>query len=354
MGNKKLKMDIIKELFSPEMSDYLCENINVLSEYDFSQIIGFSLLDIFKKYEYSIELRLKILEMELKEAIDNLKRDEDTIFYLNEIRRNTDLEYLLDDSQKHVNHNSDIVRSIDVINREVGYGDHNNVHGIMPFLDYKNVFKYINDDKIAEEDGQDFVYDDLYYFKLDKYKRSDKNDILRNFNKYSCRFISDMYLECEYYIVNSKIVNYKKYDYSTIDKSSSATPRYIHTFYLYHSNDLNLPIPFKAGDMVSCKLMPFSDNKNMLILSVGNNRDCCSVQVAFIDQYGKLSTGALKHSDMRQNEVLPCISPLYSLRSISEDELTLHEKMVFIDIQKKIDGNEKKGMEVLHNLRLYQ
>ena len=345
-NNEKMKIDIIKELFSQEMSDYLCENINYLSEHDFSKIIGLSLLDINKKHEYSIELGLKDLEVELKNAIDNLERNDDEIFYLSELSRNTSLEYLLDESEKHKYYHSDIIRAIDTINHEICFGDRDEEHGLMPFLDYKNVFKYISDDKIFENDGQDFIYDDLYYFKLEKYKKRDKNDILRDCNSYSCKFIGDMYLVCEYYIVNSKIVFYKEYDYSRINKMRYPHPRFVYTRYIYDSVDLNLSIPFKAGDIVSCNLKPFSNNKNMLIISVGDNKDCCAVQVAFIDQYGKLSVGALKHSDIRQNQVFPCISPLYTLRSISEDELTLHEKLVFIDIQKKIDGDEKRGKEI--------
>ena len=57
---------------------------------------------------------------------------------------------------------------------------------------------------------------------------------------------------------------------------------------------------------------------------------------------------------MRQNQIFPCISPLYSLRSIKEDELTLHEKLTFTDIQKKINGDEKRGREVLNNLWRYK
>ena len=353
-NNEKLKMDIIKELFSQEMSDYLCKKINSLSEHDFSKIIGLSLLDLNIKYEYSIKLGLNDLEKELQNAINNLENNDDNIFYLKELSRNTDLEYLLDENEKHKYYNGDIIRAIDTINHEIGYGDRNNEHGLMPFLDYKNVFKYINDDKIVEKDGQDFVYDNLYYFKLEKYKKRDKKDILKNFSKYSCRFISDMYLDCEYYIVNSKIVYYKDYDYSKIDKVSYQHPRLADTKYIYDSVNLNLPIPFKAGDIVSCNLKPFSNNKNMIIVSVGDNCDCCSVQIAFIDQYGKLNTGALKHSDMRQNGVFPCISPLYTLRSINEDELTLHEKVEFVRIKEEINGDEKRGREVLNDLRRYK
>ena len=57
---------------------------------------------------------------------------------------------------------------------------------------------------------------------------------------------------------------------------------------------------------------------------------------------------------MRQNQIFPCISPLYSLRSIGEDELTLHEKVALIDIQKKINGDEKRGREVLNDLWRYK
>lgn len=352
-NNEKLKKDIIEELFPKEMNDYLCENINSLNEHVFSKIIGLSLLDINKKLEYSIELGLEDLEKELKNAINNLESNDDSIFYLRELSRDTDLEYLLDEKENHKYYHGDIIRAIDTINHEIGYGDRNNEHGVMPFLNYKNVFKYINDDKIVEKDDQDFVYDDLYYYKLEKYKRRDENDVLSNFNRYYCRFISDMYLDCEYYIVNNKIVYYLEYDYTRIDKMSYPHPRFVYTSYIYDSVDLNLPIPFKAGDIVTCNLKPFSNQKNMIVLSVRDNCDCCSVRVVYIDQYGKLSEGALKHTDMRQNQIFPCVSPLYTLRSIGEDELTLHEKVALIDIQKKINGDGKRGSEVLNDLWRY-
>ncbi|MDE6659454.1 MAG: hypothetical protein K2K01_05010, partial [Eubacterium sp.] len=44
------------------------------------------------------------------------------------------------------------------------------------------------------------------------------------------------------------------------------------------STDLNLPVPFKVGDVVKVDCRPFVLVKEITITAIGDNKDCCSSQ----------------------------------------------------------------------------
>lgn len=77
--------------------------------------------------------------------------------------------------------------------------------------------------------------------------------------------------------------------------------------------DDNLPVPFKAGDIIEIQDMPFVRKRHALILDVGDNWDCCSVWQAYIDKTGKICTNALKHGDIFDSWY--STSPLYSAKT---------------------------------------
>jgi len=66
-------------------------------------------------------------------------------------------------------------------------------------------------------------------------------------------------------------------------------------FFDYLGN-LNLPVPFEPGDIVTADCRPFAKERRVLILSIGDNSDCCSVQCLFTFSIGKLAIGAFKHN----------------------------------------------------------
>lgn len=75
--------------------------------------------------------------------------------------------------------------------------------------------------------------------------------------------------------------------------------------------ELNLPVPYRPGDILSVDCRPYTRSAYCLILEVGD--DCCGVQCLFRDKTGRLQTGAFKHGrylegayDKRQY-----LSPLY-------------------------------------------
>lgn len=113
------------------------------------------------------------------------------------------------------------------------------------------------------------------------------------------------------------------------------------------SLDLNLPIPFKPGDIVTLNCLPFRPVKQAVLLEV-DNRDCCGVQMLYprknkITGDTILEMGALKHGDGWEG-YFPMLSSLYRL-SKYEGELSGEER-ILKDVQKLIYQNEETGRKL--------
>lgn len=94
--------------------------------------------------------------------------------------------------------------------------------------------------------------------------------------------------------------------------------------------NLNLPVPFKAGDLLEFDGFPFGPKTHALIAGIGDNRDCCCVQALSRNGEGRWSLGAVKHG-MIGHSYFPKVSPLYSVRVFDgilpeEDRLLLKAK----------------------------
>lgn len=93
------------------------------------------------------------------------------------------------------------------------------------------------------------------------------------------------------------------------------------------SSDLNLPVPFVAGDIVTIDCRPFAPVQHALILAVGDNLDCCCLRAAFVDDFGKLCAGSIKHSHCFIDRYRSKLSPLYRMTryigKLDEDEIAL-------------------------------
>jgi len=78
------------------------------------------------------------------------------------------------------------------------------------------------------------------------------------------------------------------------------------------SQDLNLPIPFRVGDIITVDCTPFARKRDALILEIGDNMSCCSVQCLYVDAYDNIHVGALKHNWIfEEYEENPLLSSLY-------------------------------------------
>ncbi len=122
---------------------------------------------------------------------------------------------------------------------------------------------------------------------------------------------------------------------------------YVYNRHEYHMEywinpDLNLPVPYRAGDIVRVDCRPFAMPKNVLIVDTGDNTDCCSLQALYLKENGKYALGALKHGPLFKNRrVYPCISPLYRIQKLSSEET--EAEFEFRIISEFLNGNSKKG-----------
>ncbi len=112
-----------------------------------------------------------------------------------------------------------------------------------------------------------------------------------------------------------------------------------------HNEDLNLPTSFKVGDILTIDCRPFAELRKVLVVEIGDNRDCCCLQGLYIDNQDEIHIGAIKHNSVfREYECIPKISSLYKAK-ISEDELSERDKPLQI-ISKYLNGDEEKGKQL--------
>lgn len=93
---------------------------------------------------------------------------------------------------------------------------------------------------------------------------------------------------------------------------------------LFESQNLNISVPFKTGDIVRIDGYPFSGRDYYLITDVGDNKDCCSLQGLHIDKNGNMTKGAIKHCYVGKQD-LPRISLLYFMETYT-GELPKHQE----------------------------
>lgn len=103
------------------------------------------------------------------------------------------------------------------------------------------------------------------------------------------------------------------------------------------TEDVNLPVPFNVGDVLLIDGRPFNKRTYVLVLEVGDNVDCCSLQGLYKkNDYWHI--GAIKHSDIGWE--YPYIFPLYSAERVAEAK---DNSRIFEYVQDFIQHDEQKG-----------
>jgi len=193
------------------------------------------------------------------------------------------------------------------------------------------------DDKEGESDyefdGLFNNFDDLVQYikkNLEDYEVSDGAPwyyrAVKWINDENCKLVE----ACTYWIVRGEIWFAEVEDFILDDYRLS----------VYRAVDLNLSVPFKAGDIVEIDLYPFADKRILEIIEVGDNHDCCCLQALSRNVDGEWNVGAVKHGHIGI-DILPCVSPLYTM-TIFKGELPPEYK-VLLNVSKFIDGQEEKG-----------
>ena len=108
--------------------------------------------------------------------------------------------------------------------------------------------------------------------------------------------------------------------------------------------DLNLPTPFKLGDIINIDCTPFGPPFHALIFEARHQYDCCMPQVLFKMPFtDRWSISSLKHKhfykDAESSHYEPVLSPLYRLRTVRKGELTEDDE-ILIKISKELKDEE--------------
>ena len=113
-------------------------------------------------------------------------------------------------------------------------------------------------------------------------------------------------------------------------------------------HDLNLPVPFKPGDVLQINGFPFGPKVNIVILEVGDNLDCCCLQALSKNDDGLWYTGAVKHNSIGFRGIFPWISPLYSATTLYEPAGE-NDRMLF-RVQEFIGKEPEKGSRLWNTI----
>ena len=279
--------------FSDEMKEYL--KMQKLSNYELTCIIAGSLLKLEEKMKlyklinfediyYYYHISPKEFYDESEKAIAEIKLKNGEILTLHECWYDYDI---LDEKQEFTK----------------------------MFTSYEAAIKYLKD-LIADEEWDENT---LCWTMLEKWVP--KGD-------------GTMEITYTYYLINDEIVYFER------ENNPSAFCGYV------SSLNLNLPIPFMVGDIVTLNSIPFVPPKQAILLEV-KNMDCCGVQILYRLENGLWETGALKHGrGWEQNFLM--LSTLYRLSKF-DGELKEEDKLMF-EVQEYVRKNEENGKTLCNSI----
>lgn len=112
-----------------------------------------------------------------------------------------------------------------------------------------------------------------------------------------------------------------------------------------NSIELNLPVPFKVGDLVTLNCLPFAPVKRAVIIEITNDYDCCGVRILYrqkheINGKDEWAAGALKHGH-GWNSYYPALSPLYRLSNFTGE--LLPEERLMTEVQQFVRQDPENG-----------
>jgi hypothetical protein len=187
-----------------------------------------------------------------------------------------------------------------------------------PFFSWEHLWKRVKE--LMAEDAEN--EDDMTWFIVERWTPDEAGQLTET---------------CDYEILDGEICHYLAGD-NERDKYEN-----------YHEviqSQVNLPVPFHAGDIVTIDCRPFAPVIHAVILTVGDNVDCCCLQSACRSKEGKWESGGVKHGYCFPNEfdyqLLDGVtSPLYRL-STYKGELSEDEKFLGL-VSQYVNGDEDRG-----------
>ena len=273
-----IKKEIIKSLIKdPAFADYLTEAN--LSEYDMAKLVCHAPISIFEKQSLYIKLIVEddrgggdiddgfSYENYLRitmQAIDDLYLSKDGIFLL-------------------VGHSFDN-----------GYDEQ---FGCAPFRNYSAVQKYLSE--IFIDGGEENIW-----HTLEKWLPESEDTL-------------GLAEVCEFTFIGKNPCFYKNLRYFYDKEFCKRNRQQLLTendFTLFSSgSDLNLPTPFRVGDILHIDCRPFAPKTSVTVTDNQSEFDCCYPQCEYYGENGEKTCGALKHSHIYKENVIESVSPLYDL-----------------------------------------
>lgn len=286
----KLKDKVLSCIDSADMREYLSENFEKLNTHDLIGIVGGALR--------SINFKLNLFT-ELAEILPH-QFDEIDSFY--DFEPYVDM-YKLAFKDMQFNETEKGIFLLNQYDYKYERGLGPSPVMTKPFYTFNAAIKYIKND-VKDWLNTDDMESALTYFGIEKW-------------------VGDTDLEEKSYYTVSKYGEIWHYYSCESD-----------CFHLFGYDDLNLPVPFKAGDIITLDCRPFIPLSHVVVVSVGDNHDCCSVQCIYFRSDGTIDMGALKHSAVFDAGFDPEVSPLYKA-TITREPLPDSEN-IFYDISNEI------------------
>lgn len=267
--------NIINEVFSSsDMRSYLCERVSVLHKHQIIDMIAeASTISLQRKQELFDELaETENLRAEIATEPDNAELIKEFSYeaYAKKTRKSLNQLYEVSSSD---------IFLLNTYKWECGYS---NLKEAVPFISYQKSLEYIQEN-----------YPDDY---CDEYR------VWHSLGKWHTDNEGNLTEKLWYVIVKGNVLYYAK----------------SRGFDVYPEGNLNLPVPFKAGDIITVQDIPFYEKRYALILDIGDNIDCCCVQILYIDIDGLVQVNALKHGHILDIPSSVATSPLYSAEKCND------------------------------------
>ena len=308
----QLYVDIIKETIKSKiMQEHLIQNIHQLSRYEWADMIC-SVPIALERKSYLLEKLSKCTE-----------EDETKEFYKHAAKRIRDW-----------------LGRLELKEGELfclcGYcNEHGKRHQFesAPFYSLEAAMEYLNDETEKET---------VMQYLENEAKKSEEVNCWYELEKWEQDKEGNLVETVEYQILGGKIC----YVWDLDEHNKEYYP-------VKFSCDLDLSTPFRVGDIVTIDCRPIQPIRRVLILEVGDHRDCCLPQGLYVGKDKKLDAGAIKHNsifkDTHWTVSRPEIPALYCAEKyegvLMEDELILRE------ISCWLQGSEARGRTLWEYMR---
>ena len=304
MYRKVVKEYLPKIFSSKDMAEYIRENIDSFEKW--------RVLNMVCNAPISLQLKQNIFaKMRQYESLSDSQSDElfDPPYTIGNCLAELDKAYTeleLKEGELFILH-------------EYNSRNNNKVEATVPLLNYKQLVDYHREHKE--------YYDENTWHKLEKCISNKQG-----------KWVNTI----DYFIFNTEIVGCCSYCRMGLEN------------YFAMDSNIDMPVPFKCGDIIEIDARPMHKKRRAIVVGTGDNRDCCDLQVLFINKDGELCGGALKHPDIsiyKQDSWGNVLSPLYSAK-IYDGELDANE-VVFTKIQRFIHENLELWNDVESALPLH-